>query len=82
LGRIAADGSSAGTGGTSTSPAPSLPRPDRPLADRDPRVPGPLTLPALPTLVTQEPPDPLPPDPLPLLPLDPEPLPFSRVEPA
>jgi len=28
------------------------------------------------------PPDPLPPDPLPLLPLDPEPLPFSRVEPA
>jgi len=73
---IASDGSSAGTDGTSTSPAPSLPRADRPLLGRDPRDPGPL---ALPTLVTQEPPDPLPPGPLPL---GPDPLPLSRVEPA
>jgi hypothetical protein len=73
----------AGTDGTSTSPAPSLPRPDRPLVDRDPRVPGPLALPALPTLVIQELRE-LPLGPLPLgpLPLGPDPLPLSRVEPA
>jgi hypothetical protein len=62
------------TDGTSTSPAPSLPRPDRPLVDRDPRVPGPLALPALPRLVTQDPPEPLP--------LGPEPLLLCLVEPA
>ena len=32
-------GSRAGTGGTSTSPAPSAPREDRPLPAREPRVP-------------------------------------------
>jgi hypothetical protein len=37
--RIAVVGSRAGTGGTSTSPAPSAPREDRPLPDREPRVP-------------------------------------------
>jgi hypothetical protein len=80
---------SGATGGTSTSPAPSLPRPDRPLVDRDPRVPGPLALPALPTPVIQELRDPLPLGPLPLgplplgpLPLAPDPPPLSRVEPA
>ena len=37
--RIAVVGSRAGTGGTSTSPAPSAPREDRPLPPREPRVP-------------------------------------------
>jgi hypothetical protein len=37
--RIAVVGSRAGTGGTSTSPAPSAPREDRPLPAREPRVP-------------------------------------------
>src|SRR5580693_2327628 len=37
--RIAVAGSRAGTGGTSTSPAPSAPREDRPLPPREPRVP-------------------------------------------
>jgi hypothetical protein len=49
--RTAADGSSAGTGGISTSPAPSLPRDSRLLPDREPRLPGRLpvlTLPPLP----------------------------------
>ena len=35
-----------GTGGTSTSPAPSLPREDRPLPGRVPRVPRRLPVPA------------------------------------
>jgi hypothetical protein len=37
--RIAVVGSRAGTGGTSTSPAPSAPREDRPLPPREPRLP-------------------------------------------
>src|ERR1700722_10614211 len=48
--RIADAGSRAGTGGTSTSPAPSAPREDRPLLPREPRVarllPAPVLVPA------------------------------------
>jgi hypothetical protein len=51
----AATGSPAVTGGTSTRPAPSLPRDDRPLPGREPRVPGPLPVPALPRPVDQAP---------------------------
>src|SRR6516225_3221049 len=51
--RIADDGSSAGTGGTSTSPAPSLPRDDRPLPGRVPRVPRLLPVPTDPETVPQ-----------------------------
>src|ERR1700722_17050895 len=73
--RTAAAGSSAGTSGTSTRPAPSLPRDDRPLPGREPRVPGPLPLPALPRPVDQAPePDPIGPDPIDPGPLGPEPL--------
>src|SRR5271166_1358389 len=42
----AASGSRYGTGGTSTSPAPSLPREDRPLPARVPRLPRRLPVPA------------------------------------
>src|SRR5487761_773427 len=64
-------GSSAGTGGTSTRPAPSLPRDDRPLPGREQRVPGPLPLPALPRPDDQAAPEP---DPLSPDPLGPDPL--------
>jgi hypothetical protein len=43
--RIAVAGSRAGTGGTATSPAPSLPREDRALPGREPRVLGRLPVP-------------------------------------
>jgi hypothetical protein len=62
----AAAGLTSGTGGTSTRPAPSRPRDARPLPGREPRVPGPLALPALPRLVDQAPVGPDGPDPAPI----------------
>jgi hypothetical protein len=58
---MALAGSRYGTGGISTSPAPSRPRAERPLARRDPlvpRVPAVWRLPAVP-----DPPDPAVPGP-------------------
>src|ERR1700733_10937571 len=74
--RTAVAGSSASTGGTSTRPAPSLPRDDRPPPGREPRVPGPLPLPTLPRPVDHAAaePDPLGPDPIDPGPLRPAPL--------
>jgi hypothetical protein len=63
---MALAGSRYGTGGISTSPAPSLPRADRPLVRRDPlvpRVPAVRRLPAVPDPAVPEPPDPEPADP-------------------
>jgi hypothetical protein len=62
---MALAGSRYGTGGISTSPAPSRPRADRPLVRRDPlvpRVPVVRRLPAVPDPAVPEPPDPDPPD--------------------
>src|SRR6185437_4978709 len=65
--RMALAGSRYGTGGISTSPAPSRPRAERPLVRRDPlvpRVPVVWRLPAVPDPAVPGPPDPAdPPDP-------------------
>src|SRR6266567_709883 len=54
---MALAGSRYGTGGISTSPAPSRPRADRPLVRRDPRVPEVRRLPAVPDPTDAEPPE-------------------------
>jgi hypothetical protein len=69
---MALAGSRYGTGGISTSPAPSRPRADRPLVRRDPlvpRVPVVWRLPAVP-----DPPDPAVPGPPDADPDGPDPL--------